>query len=266
MPPYSSPQLLFITTNLNKIGLKATTVTFSTGSDVNKIMEMNRVTFEKEEENEAMQLFTAPVNDYIKTFPTGCIFNFTIYLDGIIEHYRVQQMDGLLSQQLWSSITNQDGTDFNLIAKNGQSFPVHKWVLAARSNVFEVLFNDGSNDSKKSKWRIMRALGSMFTLFHEYLLLGDDQHRNDLEVVGSNHFMDFTSDEIDQFIKFIYTGEFEAPTSKELLHLAVIYQMNNLEKLLIAASKDISTDKIAAIAMHLKPGTHTVLNKPEISK
>ncbi len=74
------------------------------------------------------------------------------------------------------------------------------------------------------------------------------------------------SDEIEQFIKFIYTGEFEAPISKELVQLAVLYQVNSLEKLLTSASKDISTDKIAAIAMHLKPETQPKLIDLEINK
>ena len=96
-------------------------------------------------------------------------------------------MDRLASQQLLSSVINQNGTEFNLIAKDGKVFPVHKWILAARSNVFEVLF------------------------------------RNDVEAGNPSHFMEFASNEIEQFIRFIYTGEFEMVATNELIKLAINY-------------------------------------------
>ncbi len=139
-------------------------------------------------------------------------------------------MDHLVSQQLFASVTNQEGTNFNLIAKDGKVFPVHKWILAARSNVFEAMFRD------------------------------------DLEAVNSSHFMEFTSNEIEQFIRFVYTGEFEMVATNELMQLAINYKLKNLENLLLAASQEISADKMALIAMHLRPGTHAELCKLEISR
>lgn len=59
---------------------------------------------------------------------------------------------------------------------------------------------------------------------------------NDLKVVGSNHSMDFTSEEIEQFIKFILTGEFEVSENRKPLQLTVIYKVKTLESLLITAS------------------------------
>jgi len=109
-----------------------------------------------------------------------------------------------------------------LIAKDGRHFPVHRWILAARSNVFEAMFSD------------------------------------DQKLVGSTTYrMDSTSDEVEQFIKFLYMGEFEVSlSSSKLLQLAVKYKVENLEKLLLAATQSISADKMSIIALHLGPGSH----------
>ena len=69
--------------------------------------------------------------------------------------------------------------------------------------------------------------------------------------------LDSTSDEVEQFIKFLYMGEFEVSlSSSKLLQLAVKYKVENLEKLLLAATQSISADKMSIIALHLGPGSH----------
>ena len=234
MSPYKRPTLFFVTTNLNKIGIKAKVVMFSSGSDSKKTtMDLINNNNVKGEENGEIQLFTAPVEgDIFNTNkPIPCSFTFTIHLKGIVQNYKVYQMDGLISQHLSSSVRNKNGTDFNLIAEDGRHFPVHRWMLAARSNVFEALFSD----EKKS--------------------------------AGSAHRMlDSTSDEVEQFIKFLYMGEFELPLpSNKLLQLAVNYKVESLGKLLATASQDISSDKMSTIALHLGPGSHTGECKLEIT-
>ncbi len=177
--PVSSPSLVFVTTNLNKIGLKASSVSFSS-SNHTRIKPMELKIGRKADEDGTIQLFTSslqPVGD-------ACSFTFTVQLTGIVENYRVSSIDRLLSQQLW--LSNQDGTDFELIAKDGKSFPVHKWILAARSPVFATLF--GNEESEP------------------------------------NYCMDCTVDEIQQFVKFVYTGEFEEPVTSYLTRLTVEYQ------------------------------------------
>jgi len=104
-------------------------------------------------------------------------------------------MDGLLSQQLWLSATNQAGTDYNLITQDGKSFPVHKWILAARSPVFAALLSE------------------------------TEDKQND------HHYLNCTDNELSQFIKFIYIGELCGLISRELMQLAVTYQVESLEKL-----------------------------------
>ena len=118
----ASPTLLFLTTNLNKIGLKATGVSFSSAHDP-KMKPMKCHAGRKEDVNGAIQLFLATLQ------PVGrsCSFVFTVYLSGIVEDYRIQQMDFLLSKQLM--LSGQHFSDFTLISRSGnESFSVHKWM------------------------------------------------------------------------------------------------------------------------------------------
>jgi len=124
-----------------------------------------------ENKNEAIQLFTVPLNRLVfnfipEQFPSHFIhLTFTLYLIGLTDNFRVQQIDGLLRQQLWSTLTNQQGgTDFKLFAKDGKLFNFHKFILAARSPVFAALFS-----------------------------------QRDIE---ESHFIDGTEDEMMQLVKF----------------------------------------------------------------
>ena len=215
----SSALLFFMTTNLNKIGLKAIDVRFTFQSVENK--KMTPVNISKKLESGAIQLFTCPLN----SCATGnCIFTFTIYVSGVIEDYVFQQIDGLLKEQLWASVTNQVGTDFELIS-NGKRYAVHKFMLASRSPVFSALFK--SEEAKKSI---------------------------DLNIDAAS---------IEQFIKFVYTGELEGPIkSYQLMDLAVHYQIKTLENLCVAALKDIDVDEIASLALQLHGEVEQ--NAPEI--
>jgi len=141
----SSRTLFFITINLIRFGLEAIGVTFTTERDDSKVVEMEIKTIsgKEDDKNRAIQLFTAPLDHELSQldWSFNYNFNFTIYLTSNVESYLALQIDDLLSQQIWSSAVNQDSTDFQLITRDGNSFPVHKFMLAARSTTFEALFN-----------------------------------------------------------------------------------------------------------------------------
>jgi len=85
---------------------------------------------------------------------------------------------------------------------DGRNFPVHRWMLAARSKDFEAMFRD------------------------------------DRKSIGSIHRMDSSSDEVEQFIKFLCKAEFEeVPSSNRLVQLAVKYKVENQKQLLPAAHR-----------------------------
>jgi len=232
--PSYSYIMYFLTTNLQKTGLRVRSVLSNANIAKSKwietdMKEMDLTTKAKTDNNfnesggSQQQLFRDTLKLIFRTDVESCDFNFygTVYLDGIVDNYRVHQMDSLLSQQLWSSITDElNGTDFQLISSDGYWFHAHKWVLAARSPVFAVLFSSQ-------------------------------------EKIGSLHLaVDCTVKELKQFIKFIYTGELEGLVGQELLQLAVKYQIKTLEDVCrTALQDDFSEDRMAVIALHLKSGS-----------
>ena len=227
-----SPALFLLVTNLNKIGLRAVGVTVSTRvlGALPTIKEMKSTTItnseEGDDENGTIQLFTA-IDE--RDGPSTPCFTFTIYLTSVVDDYRVRQVDGLLGEQLLSSATNSNGTaDFKLIAGDGEILPIHKFILAARSPVFAILFSEK-------------------------------------ESIGSMDCTMFSVDEVKQFIRFIYTGEFQGPASSNMMAMAVKCKVKTLENLCRAASQDITVEKMAELAMHLKPGYQEHMKNLELT-
>ena len=129
-----SPNLIFIASNLHKIGLKVESVSYSQSRQRFGLTfpGENKQTMDLKFGTKKLQFFTASPMQLGSSCPT---FLFTVYLTGLIENNQIHRMDGLLSKQLLSS-TQDSEVDFHLIAENGKRFPVHKWMLAARSPVF----------------------------------------------------------------------------------------------------------------------------------
>lgn len=221
--------IFLLTTNLKIMGLKVMKIYVQSksgtryGPDLKHLrkIEMKEMNLETSDDNEtgAIQLFTTPLEEFILSsfspHPLDYFIIFTVHLNGIMEKYQVHHMDARLNHQMMASITNQDETDFNLITKDGQRFPVHKWMLAARSPIFAALFLNQ-------------------------------------EEIEPNHSMECTLNEMNQFIKFIYFGELEGLVNHELMHLAVTYQIKTLENLCQTALREVPIDKMAIIALHLK--------------
>lgn len=218
--------LLLITTNLNKMGLKAEAVTFVCNGVAHEY-KMTLITNSKGEEDEtvgSLQLFTAPFDEY-NMISGDYSFTFRIFLSGVVGDYRVQEMDLLLRNQLWSSFTNQVETDFEIIAE-GKRFLVHKYMLAARSSVFAAKFNE-QNSGRATEEVVLVDAASVL-----------------------------------QFIKFIYTGELEGPVkSEELLQLANNYKIKTLEDLCRIAALEVGEkrrDQMVSWAAELKPAEGNV--------
>ncbi len=218
--------LFFINTNFKKMGLKVVRVSFTTKSkprnsndrEVSEMEEENLETGANKEEIGAIQLFKADTGDVSNGRFTKYAFTFTVCLSGTVENYRLHQRDSLLYKNLcWSSLTNQDETDVKLIPKDGENFSAHKFILAARSPVFAALFSN-----------------------------------KEVEHV----YMDCNDDKLEQFINFIYVGEFHGLACKELLELALKYELKTLESLVKGAFKVTSTQMIAVLDDHLKPGPY----------
>ncbi len=213
-----SPTLFFLATNLNKMGMKVIYIKFSSGDE--KLEEMTNKT--KMEDNKAgcVQLFTAS----LKAMASGnCNFHFEIYTAGTIDDYEVLQVDDRLNGQLWSSVLNRSGTDFEVVVGE-KKFPVHKYILAARSPVFADHFSKESFNQDVSKTMRIESVG-----------------------IGS----------MESFLKFIYTGELDSPVKDDqLMQLAKIYRVKTLENLCEVASFNVDESEIARLALQLRtPGS-----------
>ena len=213
----SSPTLLFLTTDLAKMGLKVDTVLFSTTQSFEE-EKMLLKTEKAEGEFGRVQLFTALVNG--GTVITGNeSYTFTVYIIGVVEDYKIQQKDSLLTNELWLSARNRIGTDFEIIAANKKIFPVHKFILAARSPVFAAQFNE-----KEVKFKQVFEVGATC---------------------------------MEQFLKFIYNGELEGSISPKLKELATAYQIKTLESICEASSAapqaNFNGDEMARLVLELQP-------------
>jgi hypothetical protein len=203
-PSWSSPTLIFMASNLHKLGLKVEKVSYNLAESFFDLVKPDEDTpMDLKIGIKKLQLFTAHPVHFHSSFYT---FTFNVYLTNILENYQIHQMDGLLSQQLLSS-TQEADVDFHLIAENGKRFPVHKWMLAARSPVFAALL---SEDEKEA-------------------------------------IMDCNVDVINQFIKFIYTGEFEGSVCPKLMQLAVKYEIKTLQDLCKNGPKKASLKEITRL-------------------
>ena len=148
-------------------------------------------------------------------------FTFYIFMKSAIEDYDMQKVDFLLKEQLWSSAVNRNLTDFELTVE-GKCFPVHKFVLAARSPVFATLFEDEPLKSPTESISTIQRIAPV-----------------DAECM-------------EQFLKFLYTGELDGIATKDLLQLASIYQVETLEKICQAATAAyIGCDQMATLALSL---------------
>jgi len=206
----ATPTLLFMTTNLNKMGMLVTRVLFSNKSNDKDNQRMDIEPNEEYDESGSVQLFTAQ----LKSFQAGNqTFFFQIHVEEIVENYYIMRKDSLLKEQLWSSAVNRMGTDFEFIAE-GKIFPVHKFVIAARSPVFADLagLKERLPDEKDTPQAIA--------------------------LKQKTESVDAAS--MEQFLKFVYTGELEGSVGKELMTLATTYKVKTLEELCDTASHGIS--------------------------
>ena len=206
--------LLFLTANLAKIGLKVETVLFLSRTPTS-FTENVKMSLKAEGNFGKAQRFTAPLKKEV----TGDVtYIFQVYISGVVEDFQARQRDSLISDQLWLSAKNQVGTDFHLVAAD-KIFPVHKFILVARSPVFAAQFDEERPKSNK-------------------------QHKFDHVDAAC----------MEQFLMFIYTGELKGSVSPQLKELATTYQIKTLENICnVAASQEMDRDQLGQSVLMQNP-------------
>ena len=185
----SSNLLLFI--NLETLGMKAVEVYCP---NINATM---RQVADDSESSTAVQMFDYAINHVdhwgkiISLSEQTFIFN--ILATSCVVDYQPKLMDSLLKSQLWSN-REQQQSDVVLIV-NSRPYPCHKAILAARSRVF---------------------LDKFIT----------DPNLKEVDITVDPLITDA---DVDQFLEFVYTGQFTKPLiSKQLSLLAKTFEIKTL--------------------------------------
>lgn len=229
-------KLLFITSNLEQLGMKANSVTFSSKEILNFIYDryggfnhpfefgvpftqhMKNISPSKEEHSE-MEIFSfddfkghgvygylleeyardsLENNEPSKLDELFSTFTFQVYITASQENYQFQLGDLLLKNHLWTASVDRQGTDVEIHVQ-GKSLFAHKAILAGRSEVFKNQFTADN------------------TVHHLTI--------EDCDLAA-----------FEEFLYFIYTGELmRTAASPPLLILAKVYRIETLETLCRAA-------------------------------
>jgi len=228
----SSPATLFlVAADLNKMGLNLFGAMYSLQ---NRDREQMKLISSKKSQDiggkdeiikSSVRLYTANLKEFETT---KNIFTFYIFLQSFDDqNYGLQKVDFLWKEQLWSSAVNGNLTDFQLTV-DGKCFPVHKFVLATRSPVFASLLEDEASQTATESINTILRIASVDAACME------------------------------QFLKFIYTGELDGVGNSKLLQLASICRMQTLETICQGAADaggEIDFDQMASLALSLKPIT-----------
>jgi hypothetical protein len=220
--------LFFMAINLSKIGLKVEDVMYRIPGSGTGITPMVKMTKEDIGAEGSLQLFTIKLTEKVLG---NCTFAFRICIGGSVYSYSYQLCDRLAKEQFWNAIKNQQNlADVEVIVKD-KTFPAHKAILAARSQVFA------------DKFKMVQP--------------GKDG-RYQIRIDGVE------PSTVENFLYFVYTGEPKGTlANEELLKLANKYGLTNLLYLCQNAEEEITAAQMSKVMEKLSNGVET-LNSSKI--
>ena len=218
--------LLFMTFGAAKMGIDEAVVSIRFPNGGRERMNRYDDEVDSAQRPRRVHLYTYKV---AKVLVGSYCIRFELYISSDALNYPVRRLDTLFGQQMWQAAVNQAGTDYEMIAE-GKRFFVHKFVLAARSPVFAALF--AASGGQVGEGRSQRLRTSF----------GDESC-------------------LQQFLKFIYTGELDGAVSHQLKELAETYEIKTLQLLCESAmlpGENLDED-LAELALLLKTSSNVVV-------
>jgi hypothetical protein len=208
------PILFLVAIDLRKIGMKVEDVKFGMQGSGLSTARMEEMTKEDLDDEGSLQLFTVTLHEKIVG---NHKIMFRICIGDTDSGYCYQLSDRLAKDQLWAALRSQPNiADIELIVKD-KTFPAHRAILAARSQVFAAEFE-----------------------------------RIQLDVPQQIRIDGVEPSTVEKFLHFIYTGEPMGTLEDEvLLKLADHYQLATLANLCRDALKTIDALQIASILKRL---------------
>jgi hypothetical protein len=208
------PILFLVAIDLRKIGMKVEDVKFGLQGSGLSPARMEEMTKEDLDDEGSLQLFTVTLHEKIVG---NHKIMFRICIGDTDSGYCYQLSDRLAKDQLWAALRSQPNiADIELIVKD-KTFPAHRAILAARSQVFAAEFE-----------------------------------RIQLDVPQQIRIDGVEPSTVEKFLHFIYTGEPMGTLEDEvLLKLADHYQLATLANLCRDALKTIDALQIASILKRL---------------
>jgi speckle-type POZ protein len=210
------PVLFFMVIDLRKFGMKVESVTYGIQGIGLGPATMTQMTKHDLGEEGNLQLFTMT---FLKKLVGKRTYVFRICIEGADPGYSYQLSDRLAKDQLWDALKSQQNlADLEFVVKD-KTFPAHRAILAARSQMFA------------------------------------DEFENKQMVKGDPHQIRIDGVEpstVENFLHFIYTGEpIGTLADEELLKLADHYQLKILTSLCKVALKKMDSMEMANLRKRL---------------
>jgi hypothetical protein len=224
-----SSVLFVVAIDLNKMGMEVNDVKYGIQGSGLGPATMKAMTKEDIGDKGSLQLFTVTLKEKVSG---NCTIVFRICIVGADYCYSYQLSDRLAKDQLWAALKNQQNlADVEFVVKD-KTFPAHKAILAARSQMFADEFEE-----------VQAGIG----VRHQIRI-------DDVELST-----------VENFLHFIYTGEpMGTLADEELLKLADHYQLKTLSSLCKLAAKKMDSIQMAIVRKRLNDGNVEELSSSKI--
>lgn len=218
------PMLYCVVTNLHKLGFQVLRISVKTKLRSDCVEYMN-----PRQQGSCIQLFT---KEFEQDFDEDVTIIFGIHIIETTEHYGYQLADVLLKEQLWSAARHKQFADVEFVVKN-HLYWAHQVIVAARSPVLATILT--SKEFQCGSERVVRI-----------------------------KIEDTDPDVFEDFLRFLYTGEFNVNADcYQLMKVADRYQVVTLKLLCQSLSQEINAAQLTSFAIAMKPDFETSTKKPK---